>query len=353
VIRARPSRTAEHGNVTRMPQSTRKRSRTNRQPVLSRGSSPHSAVENCPAEIWGRIFSEACSDDGSTGRSLSLVSKYIRDTSKPYKYQCLFVEERQLRPLVTTLKKLPLEFRRIRHLFLSSVEWASNQNIYGMDGEFFNTDKNRLLILVSSTLQTLEIGSFNAELYLAFQMPALLDLTVHGYVRLEQLPSRHIVCYPQLRRFHLACTWLENGRFPGVLDSIAPEMKELRVSLSPGVFWPQSIFHHLRTEFASALGTHPADHSKTTTRLPSSVHRIVFLPCFPDQYYRPNDPNLAEIFRQIRRRDKHFVLLTDGPIYRRQFLYDRLATFKDSWKESRAGSTRDYWNPADDEIDAK
>lgn len=38
-------------------------------------------------ELLSRIYELACTDDGKTGRSLALVSKYINETSQPYKLQ--------------------------------------------------------------------------------------------------------------------------------------------------------------------------------------------------------------------------------------------------------------------------
>jgi len=48
-------------------------------------------MERCPTEIWNHIFSDACIDNGITGRSLSLVSKYVQETSKSVKLQSLSV----------------------------------------------------------------------------------------------------------------------------------------------------------------------------------------------------------------------------------------------------------------------
>ncbi|KIM83561.1 hypothetical protein PILCRDRAFT_6983 [Piloderma croceum F 1598] len=48
-------------------------------------------MEPIPSEILALIFSYACTDDGYTGRSLSLVSRYISDVSKPYKLQSVAV----------------------------------------------------------------------------------------------------------------------------------------------------------------------------------------------------------------------------------------------------------------------
>ncbi|KZP07850.1 hypothetical protein FIBSPDRAFT_803534, partial [Athelia psychrophila] len=46
-------------------------------------------MERTPSEIWTKIFAHACTDSGETGRQLSLVSKFIRATSAPVKYQSI------------------------------------------------------------------------------------------------------------------------------------------------------------------------------------------------------------------------------------------------------------------------
>src|ERR1700691_3175931 len=46
-------------------------------------------MDHCPPEVCSQIFSLACTDGGYTGRSLSAVSRYIHETSKPYKYKSI------------------------------------------------------------------------------------------------------------------------------------------------------------------------------------------------------------------------------------------------------------------------
>jgi hypothetical protein len=48
-------------------------------------------MDSVPVEIWHHIFSFACTDDGTTGRSLSLVSTYFRAISAPFKYQSIAI----------------------------------------------------------------------------------------------------------------------------------------------------------------------------------------------------------------------------------------------------------------------
>ena len=74
-------------------------------------------LSNCPLELCQRIFKYACTDDGTTGRSLSLVSKYIRDTSKPYKLQSISIAGAdQATHFVQLLQRTPEPYRHVCYL---------------------------------------------------------------------------------------------------------------------------------------------------------------------------------------------------------------------------------------------
>ena len=191
-----------------------------------------SAITQCPAEIWGRIFALACIDGGFTGRALSCVSRYIMETSRPYKYQCLTVTERQFRPLTTILKKLPADRRRIRYLFLAEECWGNGYAGIGRASEFFHTDKNRLLQLAAASLEVLEVGSRLYRFAVPFQLPVLVKLILHGYPDQIQ-PSRNIVaCYPALR-----CLFVDNFptmdgfNIPAVLNVTAINLAKVRLRI--------------------------------------------------------------------------------------------------------------------------
>jgi hypothetical protein len=178
-----------------------------------------------PFEICEAIFAFACTDDGSTGRSLSLVSRSIRNASRGVKYQCLAVTGRQAEPLCMVLNNLPESDRRIRHLFFSSAGW---EDMYVDDS---------MLILLSPHLYTLQ----SVRPYFMFhdlglleetQFPFLTDLTLKG----DLLCYSHApgVLYPSLRRLHL---W---GEFKSVhrdlfeyLTGVAPMLTHLRLSYDP------------------------------------------------------------------------------------------------------------------------
>jgi len=81
-----------------------------------------SSMERCPTEIWNHIFSETCIDNGITGRSLSLVSKHIHETSKSVKLQSLSVHgPKQIHGLAVLLADTLPKYRKVRYLFISTM----------------------------------------------------------------------------------------------------------------------------------------------------------------------------------------------------------------------------------------
>lgn len=79
------------------------------------------AVSQYPAEVWAMIFEYACTDDGRTGRSLALVSKMIKEYSKPWRTQCLAVHgPMQLLKLAALITENPnaISGGRVRNLHL-------------------------------------------------------------------------------------------------------------------------------------------------------------------------------------------------------------------------------------------
>ena len=72
-----------------------------------------------PVEIWHHIFSLACTDDGATGRSLSLVSTHFRDISAPFKYQSIAITHwSQIIAFSQIFCKLPASQKKTLFLFV-------------------------------------------------------------------------------------------------------------------------------------------------------------------------------------------------------------------------------------------
>ncbi|KAF7979727.1 hypothetical protein HWV62_39359 [Athelia sp. TMB] len=80
------------------------------------------SIDKCPTELLHLIFSYACTDGDHTARSLSAVSRYIRDCSQPY-YNVQSVAlhgTRQTLAFADTLEKNPAHLGQIKNLFVSS-----------------------------------------------------------------------------------------------------------------------------------------------------------------------------------------------------------------------------------------
>jgi hypothetical protein len=82
------------------------------------------SLAHCPPEILKEVFTFACDgDDGSTGRALSLVSRYIHEVSEDLKYRSLAVHGvKQLFNCSVLLEAKPPPLRRIHHLFIASAK---------------------------------------------------------------------------------------------------------------------------------------------------------------------------------------------------------------------------------------
>ena len=79
-------------------------------------------MNRCPTELCTYIFSYACVDNGTMGRSLSLVSRYVNEASKPARLQSIFVCGNELQPFLLMLDNLAPDVKRVRHLFLSDID---------------------------------------------------------------------------------------------------------------------------------------------------------------------------------------------------------------------------------------
>lgn len=76
-------------------------------------------MEHCPIEVWQRIMTFACTDGGYTGNSLSLVSRFMRNTALPVRFHSIAVTaEYNLLTLSKQLSRLS-GIVNIRHLFIS------------------------------------------------------------------------------------------------------------------------------------------------------------------------------------------------------------------------------------------
>ena len=238
-------------------------------------------MERCSAELWSHIFSFSCTDGGYTGRSLSLVCKYVRDASSPYKYKSMALRgQKQVQAfakLLSTSHKPP----RVRHLLLkdrdpqpipSNFIISKTSGTDAIDAIFsYNLNDEDILVLITAISAC---GLYNkyldkcqevmATIPYAFrqilpalsphlesltcaaspflptflptplpeiQFPSLVDLTIYC-CRTESPPTEdHVVPsanvpFPAVKYLHLAFTYGSTG----YLAFQAPYVNHLRIT---------------------------------------------------------------------------------------------------------------------------
>ncbi|KAI0795919.1 hypothetical protein C8Q75DRAFT_791081 [Abortiporus biennis] len=199
-------------------------------------------MNTLPPELHSLIFEFACTDDGYTARSLSLVSHYTRDASKAFLYQCLSVAGLdQLLTITEKLEEAPHRLRRVRHLFLS--DWTVSQTkmrlvpVNNEDMDRYEAEKSaiiHLLNLSASTLESLTIiiscpynGAQIIGHLFSLSFPRLTDLSIHGFYPFPHSPNS----FPRLERLHLSGNRNPHGLLQtGGLASSCPSLTQLKIS---------------------------------------------------------------------------------------------------------------------------
>ncbi|KAJ6484960.1 hypothetical protein DFH09DRAFT_1211231 [Mycena vulgaris] len=124
-------------------------------------------LDQIPAEICAHVFDFACRDSGYTGRSLSLVSRYIRATSEAAKLQSIaLVNRRQILAFAALLESIPPKRRTTRYLFVNGQETEEEMSEV-MDAAYkefhkVELDRKRLAALLPATDERMKIS--DAEL---------------------------------------------------------------------------------------------------------------------------------------------------------------------------------------------
>ena len=224
-------------------------------------------MDNCPNEILGLVFKEACTDDGLTGRSLALVSKHIHHASRRYAFQSITLYGlHQLSAFASLLDKADLEDRGIRHLYLTDrrrvwMECLPGQDVGreqrprervtedlhvngGPSRQYSSSAILRIFEAVSPTLQTLTLLLFDRyhEPLLSDTVffPNLRELTIHGS------DIQHIPQCLSLRRLHVIQDPSFERSIAQSVSHLAPLLTHLRISrLLPGTTVPNTLAHEL------------------------------------------------------------------------------------------------------------
>ncbi|KAI0668203.1 hypothetical protein C8Q78DRAFT_1071507 [Trametes maxima] len=236
-------------------------------------------MDSLPLELHAHILEFACTDDGTTARSLALVSRYVREVSAPYIYQSIAISGmEQMSELVGRLDVIPPHLRRIRHLFLS--DWTRSQakervvraSEDAQDGyEAEKTLALRILALAAPMLETLAVvvscpytgPSILGSLF-TLPLPRLVHLSVHGFYPFPNVPRS----MPRLERLHLSGNRNPHGLLQlGSLDTACPALTHLHIS---GLVAAVSFAEEMRAAFEGQddHATTPRNRHRDTTGAP-------------------------------------------------------------------------------------
>ncbi|KAF7968385.1 hypothetical protein HWV62_30655 [Athelia sp. TMB] len=248
-------------------------------------------MDRVPFEIWATISSHACTDSGSTGRNLSLVSRLIRDASAPVKLQSIAAHgTEQLVALHTLLLTTPAHLRRTRYLFLSEKSLGADS---GADNQWPKKEPERIgkaccgiLVQVQESVEILDIdmSEYLGDLAWKISFPRLEELTSDGFPLVPQILKESDVLFesdlplpdsieitfqwPHLRRWHLTnfpYMWGGCSVF-GTIPIIAPAITHLRFSSLQ-----QEASFGWDLEAALGLAT---QQSGSTSLLPSTIQQV-------------------------------------------------------------------------------
>lgn len=167
-------------------------------------------MEKRPLEVFQQIFRLAYRDGGQTGRSLSRVSKYVRDASAGARYISVTIRGYdQLLAFGDTITRYGAEIINLQHLFLSMGEEtetysrldATIELIYQLLCDPHVATVKSLCIHLRRDLISMSTKTSPGLL------PAIEDFVFvidEGYLPIRRRSLNDIMALPSIRRLHLA-----------------------------------------------------------------------------------------------------------------------------------------------------
>ncbi|KAF8874776.1 hypothetical protein CPB84DRAFT_560788 [Gymnopilus junonius] len=195
-------------------------------------------MDRCPSEICGEIYSFACRDDGTTGRSLSLVSRYISETSRPYKFQSVtIVGHQQLVAFANLIEDTPQELRRVQCIFISAHSRHTTSNPRALSPEYTQRRESyaaveRLLRAIAEWVKIIHVFFvfYRPFVLLPVELPVLEELTLHGPLETSAEHDLEIQ-FKSLKHLHLTSSCAPSYLIHKILK-LAPSLIHLCISAS-------------------------------------------------------------------------------------------------------------------------
>ncbi|KAF8162711.1 hypothetical protein B0H34DRAFT_291543 [Crassisporium funariophilum] len=289
-------------------------------------------MDRCPAEICSEIYAFACIDDGRTGRALSLVSRYTRQTSKPFKLQSVSViGYNQLFAFADLVENTPLPLRQVRCIFISAhprqtasdpkaltPEYARRQQAYAAVG--------RILQAISSCVKVVHAFFIFYRPFplLPVSLPALEELTVHGPTETSMIGMDESIQFTKLRHLHLT-SFCSPSYILGSVSKLTPSLAHLRLSA------PEHSINFV-VELQSIL-------ENSTSVLPIDLQRIyIHLPTEPkDNLMGMLDTYRTTVSALNSIANSHDWIILLPPLRLGMFRTISIQDAEDSWSRSASG----------------
>ncbi|KAJ7162039.1 hypothetical protein C8R46DRAFT_1222175 [Mycena filopes] len=193
-------------------------------------------VDVIPPEIWNHIFSFACTDDGSTGRALSAVSRAIHILSRPSKYQSLCVlGPKQIVKLFEVLSALSAEARKVKFMFVAGLNDRAKS---GEGGHDLHVDAaaeqalDQMVQFLAPSLVALHTKKYKPSLLFDKEFPVLSELALFGPFKSTTLRSPECL-FPSLWTLHIEHFGPHPTQFFEQVVRAAPSVTHLHVRDRP------------------------------------------------------------------------------------------------------------------------
>ncbi|TCD66086.1 hypothetical protein EIP91_001844 [Steccherinum ochraceum] len=236
-------------------------------------------MDHCPVEIVAHIFSLACTDDDSTSRSLSLVSRGFRAVSEPLQFRCLAISSYdKLKGITQHLSAKPPHLRQVKHLFIDVHPQGNSRRGSGVSSTVALVVE--LLNIVAPDLQSCTLCTQEHwSALLPLHLPALTELTLYTHLSAQSFTQS--LQAPKLKFLHIACYSSFPSKLADCFTRIAPDLTHLRIS---GVSQDRDNGDLLEAVASLSPGSEaepdvhsdpPATHNMSACAFPASLRTLV------------------------------------------------------------------------------
>ncbi|EKM49540.1 uncharacterized protein PHACADRAFT_178962 [Phanerochaete carnosa HHB-10118-sp] len=176
--------------------------------------------DRCLVELWTKIITLACADRGYTGRSLSLVSRMMRDIVEPVHFQSVsLVHEEQLLAFSSLLYARRRSPPVTRHLFVFvRVSYRSRR---AAKFESLRRTIHDIVSVAAPNLESLVVYGARSDLASSgLVFPALRDLVIGGLHSTPRMPPVSLPFATYISAHSSAA--LASGRLSRALPRLSP-----------------------------------------------------------------------------------------------------------------------------------